>query len=39
MSKNDKLPFIMEHQPVGGFVVYCLLIPELITESDTVNSI
>ncbi len=37
MSKIYKLPLIMEPQPEGGYVVTCPLLPELITEGDTVN--
>jgi antitoxin HicB len=37
MSKNYKLPLILEPQPEGGYVVTCPLLPELITEGDTVN--
>jgi len=31
-----KLPLVLEPQPEGGYVVTCPLLPELITEGDTV---
>ena len=36
MSKIYKLPLVMEPQPEGGYVVTCPLLPELITEGDSV---
>ncbi|MBC7225855.1 MAG: type II toxin-antitoxin system HicB family antitoxin [Thermoflexales bacterium] len=32
-----KLPLVFEPQPEGGYTVTCPLIPELITEGDTVE--
>ncbi len=32
-----KLPLILEPQPEGGYVVTCPLVPELLTEGDTVE--
>jgi len=32
-----KLPLLLEPQPEGGYVVTCPLLPELITEGDTVE--
>lgn len=32
-----KLPLILEPQPEGGYTVTCPLLPELITEGDTVQ--
>jgi antitoxin HicB len=32
-----KLPLVLEPQPEGGYVVTCPLVPELITEGDTVD--
>jgi antitoxin HicB len=32
-----KLPFVLDPQPEGGFVVTCPLVPELITEGATVD--
>ncbi len=37
MSKIYKLPLVMEPQPEGGYVVTCPLLPELITEGDSVE--
>ena len=32
-----KLPLVLEAQPEGGCTVTCPLMPELITEGDTVG--
>jgi antitoxin HicB len=32
-----KLPLVMEPQPEGGYTVTCPLLPELITEGDSVQ--
>jgi antitoxin HicB len=32
-----KLPLMLEPQPEGGYVVTCPLLPELLTEGDTVQ--
>ena len=37
MSTVYKLPLIMEPQPEGGYTVICPLLPELITEGDSVQ--
>jgi antitoxin HicB len=37
MSKIYKLPLLLEPQPEGGYVVMCPLLPELITEGDSVE--
>jgi antitoxin HicB len=37
MSATYKLPLIFEEQPEGGYTVTCPLLPELITEGDTVQ--
>jgi len=37
MSQIYKLPLVLEPQPEGGYVVTCPLLPELITEGDTVQ--
>jgi antitoxin HicB len=31
-----KLPLVFEPQPEGGYTVTCPLVPELITEGDTI---
>ena len=30
-----KLPLILEPQPEGGYTVTCPIVPELVTEGDT----
>jgi len=37
MSQTYKLPLLLEPQPEGGYVVTCPLLPELITEGETVQ--
>ena len=37
IGKWYKLPLVFEPQPEGGYTVTCPLIPELITEGDTVE--
>jgi len=37
MSKIYKLPLVLEPQPEGGYTVTCPLLPELVTEGDTVQ--
>ena len=37
MSKIESLQLIFESQPEGGFVVTSPLLPELITEGDTIQ--
>ncbi|MEW6286340.1 MAG: type II toxin-antitoxin system HicB family antitoxin [Chloroflexota bacterium] len=37
MNKIYKLPLVLEPQPEGGYVVTCPLLPELITEGETVQ--
>jgi antitoxin HicB len=37
MSQIYKLPLVLDPQPEGGYVVTCPLLPELITEGDTVQ--
>lgn len=32
-----KLPLVLQPQPEGGYVVTCPLVPELLTEGDTVQ--
>jgi antitoxin HicB len=32
-----KLPLVLDPQPGGGYVVTCPLLPELITEGETVE--
>ena len=37
MNNIYKLPLVLEPQPEGGYTVTCPLLPELITEGDTVQ--
>ena len=37
MNNIYKLPLVLEPQPEGGYTVTCPLLPELITEGDTVR--
>ncbi|MFQ5631174.1 MAG: type II toxin-antitoxin system HicB family antitoxin [bacterium] len=32
-----KLPLVLDPQPEGGYTVTCPIVPELITEGDTVS--
>jgi antitoxin HicB len=34
-----KLPVVLEPQPEGGYTITCPLIPELITEADTLDEV
>jgi len=37
MGSLYKLPLVLDPQPEGGYTVTCPLVPELITEGDTVQ--
>lgn len=37
MSQIYKLPLVLDPQPEGGYTVTCPLLPELITEGDSVQ--
>ncbi|MBI4731595.1 MAG: type II toxin-antitoxin system HicB family antitoxin [Chloroflexi bacterium] len=37
MAATYKLPLVLDPQPEGGYTVTCPLLPELITEGDTVQ--
>lgn len=37
MAMIYKLPVVLDPQPEGGYTVTCPLLPELITEGDTVQ--
>jgi antitoxin HicB len=37
MQSIYKLPLVLEPQPEGGYTVTCPILPELITEGDTVQ--
>jgi antitoxin HicB len=34
-----KIPLILEPQPEGGFTVTCPILPELVTEGDTIEEV
>ena len=34
-----KLPIVLTPQPEGGFTVTCPILPELVTEGDTVQDV
>jgi antitoxin HicB len=34
-----KLPLLLEPQPEGGYTVTCPLLPDLITEADTLDEV
>lgn len=33
----DRVPLLFSPQPEGGFTVTCPVLPELVTEGDTLN--
>ena len=37
MADIYKVPFVLTHQPEGGYTVTSPLLPELVTEGDTVD--
>ncbi len=37
MAAIYKLPLVLDPQPEGGYTVTCPLLPELVTEGDTVQ--
>jgi antitoxin HicB len=37
MGTIYKLPLVLEPQPEGGYTVTCPVLPELITEGDSVQ--
>lgn len=39
METIYKLPLLLEPQPEGGFTITCPLLPELITEADTLDEV
>lgn len=39
METIYKLPLVLEPQPEGGFTITCPLLPELITEADTLEEV
>jgi antitoxin HicB len=39
MEQFYKLPLVLDPQPEGGYTITCPLIPELITEADTLDEV
>ncbi|RKZ74729.1 MAG: type II toxin-antitoxin system HicB family antitoxin [Candidatus Parabeggiatoa sp. nov. 1] len=39
MERIYKLPLILEPQPEGGYTITCPLLPNLITEADTLDEV
>lgn len=39
MQNIYKLPLVLESQPEGGYTVTCPLLPNLITEADTLDDV
>ena len=39
MKTICKLPIILEPQPEGGYTITCPLIPNFVTEADTIDEI
>ncbi len=39
METIYKLPLVLEPQPEGGYTVTCPLLPELVTEADTLEEV
>jgi antitoxin HicB len=39
MENIYKLPLLIEPQPEGGYTITCPLLPNLITEADTLDEV
>ncbi len=39
MASIYKLPLLLEPQPEGGFTITCPVLPELITEADSLREV
>jgi len=39
LERVYKLPLVLEPQPEGGYTIACPLIPNLITEADTLDQV
>ncbi len=39
MESIYKLPLVLEPQPEGGYTITCPLLPNLITEADTLSEV
>ena len=39
MRNIYRLPLVLEPQPEGGYTITCPILPELITEADTLDEV
>jgi antitoxin HicB len=39
MQNIYSLPLVLQPQPEGGYTITCPLLPELITEADTLDEV
>lgn len=39
MKSIYKLPLVLEPQPEGGYTITCPLLPNLVTEADTLDEV
>ena len=39
MENIYKLPLVLEPQPEGGYTITCPLVPDLVTEADTLDEV
>ena len=39
MEPIYKLPLVLEPQPEGGYTITCPLLPNLVTEADTLEEV
>jgi antitoxin HicB len=39
MQSIYKLPVVLEPQPEGGYTITCPLLPNLVTEADTLDEV
>jgi antitoxin HicB len=39
MKQIYKLPLVLKPQPEGGYTISCPLVPELVTEADTLDEV
>ena len=39
MEQLYKLPLVLEPQPEGGYTITCPLVPDLVTEADTLDEV
>ena len=39
MEQIYKLPLVLEPQPESGYTITCLLVPDLVTEADTLDEV